>query len=70
MHTSEQCQGKGCERRTECERYTDTKDWPFPVMSKLCDSRFVAFLPKVHVGQIAHTAQVASIEVEMDWRPI
>ena len=50
---SEQCQGKSCPRKTKCERYVT--NWPFPVASKLCDGRYVAFLPKTHIEQRANT---------------
>ncbi len=45
-HTSEQCQGRNCVKKHECARYVNTHDWPFPVMSKLCDGRYVAFVQR------------------------
>ena len=51
MKASEQCQGRGCDRKSACDRYFNTNDWPFPIISKLCDGRFVAFRPKMQVEQ-------------------
>ena len=65
MQTSEQCQGKNCERKAKCERYTDTKNWPFSVMSKLCDGRYTAFVPKT-TERHAPAAAIEPVKAQTD----